>query len=245
MRQLLEAERHGHLVAPCRADKAVYLVEVQRGQLVHDDAHRDVPLGVHTGYQAVQHEGVERADDLFFLRVVGNDKIARMLPVGNLQVEVVPGEHPVGLRRHEPCGVDAERAHHSFQLVVGLVLIGTLERRHERSNLVVLHQDVEHLVVWPAQKREHVRHIRIFPRNGVWFHHVAVLVLIPAAVDTYQFPCAVFIAVTVQVHEHPIFVCGNIVALLVHEIQHHVPVLVYGVEVVPIPDDYFQLLSLV
>ena len=80
-----------------------------------------------------------------------------------------------------------------------------------------------------------MRHIRIFPRNGVRFHLVAVLVLIPAAVDTYQLPCAVFVAVTVQVYEHPIFVCGNIVALLVHEIQHHVPVLVNGVVVGDVP----------
>ena len=168
-----------------------------------------------------------------------------MLPVGNLQVKVVTREHPVGLRRHEPCGVDAERTHHSFQLVVGLVLVGTLERRHERGYLVVLHQDVEHLVVWPAQEREHVRHVRIFPRNGVRFHLVAVLVLIPAAVDMYQLSRAVLVAVTIQVHEHPVLVGGHIVALLVHEVQHHVPVLVYGVVVIPVPDDDFQLLSLV
>ena len=220
-------------------------MEVQRGQLVHDDAHRDVPLGVHPGYQAVQHKGVERADDLLLFRVVGYHEITRMLPVGNLQVEVVSGEHPIGFRRHEPCGVDAERAHHSFQLVVGLVLVGTLERRHERGYLIVLHEDVEHLVVWPTQKREHVRHIRIFPRNGVRFHLVAVLVLIPAAVDTYQLPCAVFVAVTVQVYEHPIFVSGDVITFFVHKIQHYVAVLVNGIEVVPISDDDFQLLSLV
>ena len=220
-------------------------MEVQRGQLVHDDAHRDVPLGVHTGYQAVQHKGVQRTDDLLLLRVVGYHKVARMLPVGNLQVEVIPGEHPVGFRRHEPCGVDTERAHHAFQLVVGLVLVGTLERRHQRGYLIILHQDVEHLVVWPAEKREDMRHVGVFPRNGVRLHLVPVLVLIPAAVNAYQLSRAVLIAVTVQIHEHPVLVRGNIVALLVHEVQHHVPVLVYGVVVVPVPYHDFQLLSLV
>ena len=42
LRQFLEAERHAHLVASCRADQAVYLVEVQRRQLVHDNAHGDI-----------------------------------------------------------------------------------------------------------------------------------------------------------------------------------------------------------
>lgn len=94
-------------------------------------------------------------------------------------------------------------------------------------------------------KREHVRHIRIFPRNGVRLHLVAILVLIPAAVDAYQLSRAVFIAVTVQIHEHPVLVRGDIVALLVHEVQHYIAVLVYGVEVVPILYHDFQLLSLV
>lgn len=94
-------------------------------------------------------------------------------------------------------------------------------------------------------KREHVRHIRIFPRNGVRLHLVTVPVLVPAAVDTYQFSRAVLVAVTVQVHEHPVLVRGNIIAFLVHEVQHYIAVLVYGVEVVPILYHDFQLLSIV
>ena len=99
------------------------------------DAHRDVPLGVHTCYQTVSTRALSEPMTLLLLRVVGYHEITRMLPVGNLQVEVVSGEHPIGFRRHEPCGVDAERAHHSFQLVVGLVLVGTLERRMSEAIL--------------------------------------------------------------------------------------------------------------
>ena len=79
--KFLKAQRHGHLVGACRTDKTVYLVEVQGGQLVHDDAHRDVSFGVDPCYQAVEHEGVQRTDDLLLFRVVGNHEVARMLPV--------------------------------------------------------------------------------------------------------------------------------------------------------------------
>ena len=70
--------------------------------------------------------------------------------VRNLQVEVISRKHPVGFRRYQSGGIDTKSTHHTFQLVVRLVLVGTLEGSHEGSNLVVLHQDIEHLVVGPA-----------------------------------------------------------------------------------------------
>ena len=110
-------------------------MEVECRQLVDDDTYGQVALAVDTGYEAVENEGIERADDLFLLRVVGDDKVAGVGLIGYLQVEVVAGEHPVGLRGNKTGGIDTERTHHTFQLVIGLVLVGTLERCHERHDL--------------------------------------------------------------------------------------------------------------
>ena len=57
--QFLETEGDGDLVASCRTNKAVYLVEVECGQLVDDDTYGQVALAVDTGNEAVEDEGIE------------------------------------------------------------------------------------------------------------------------------------------------------------------------------------------
>ena len=125
-------------------------MEVERGQLIDDDAHGQVALAVDTCDESVEDEGVERADDLLFLRVVGDDKVAGTVPVGNLQVEVVAGEHLVSLWGNKTGGIDTECTHHTLKLVVGFVLVGTLERGHEGHDFGVLHEDVKYLAVAAA-----------------------------------------------------------------------------------------------
>ena len=51
-------------------------MEVERGQLIDDDAHGQVALAVDTCDESVEDKGVERADDLFLFGVVGDDKVA-------------------------------------------------------------------------------------------------------------------------------------------------------------------------
>ena len=125
-------------------------MEVECGQLVDDDAYGQVALAVDTGDQTVEDEGVERADDLFLFRVVGDDKVAGVGLVGDFKVEVVAGEHPVGLRGNKTGGIDTERSHHTLKLVVGLVLVGTLERCHQGHDFGVLHQNVKNLAITAA-----------------------------------------------------------------------------------------------
>ena len=125
-------------------------MEVERGQLIDDDAYGQVAFAVDTGDETVEDEGIERADDLFLLRIVGDDKVAGTVPVGNLQVEVVAGEHPTSLRGNKTGGIDTECSHHTFQLVVCLVLVGRLERCHERHDLRVLHENVKDFAVAAA-----------------------------------------------------------------------------------------------
>ena len=110
-------------------------MEVECRQLIDDDAYRQVALAVDTGNEAGEGEGIERADDLLLFRVIGDDKVAGVGLVGDLQVEVVAGEHPICLRGNKTGGIDTERTHHTFQLVIGLVLVGTLERCHEGHDL--------------------------------------------------------------------------------------------------------------
>ena len=57
--EFLEAESDSYLVASCRTDKSVYLMEVERGQLIDDDTNGQVALAVDTCDKAVEDEGVE------------------------------------------------------------------------------------------------------------------------------------------------------------------------------------------
>ena len=125
-------------------------MEVERGQLIDDNAHGQVALAVDTCYETVEDKGIERADDLFFLWVVGDDEIAGTVSVGNLQVEVVAGEHPISFWGNKTGGIDTECTHHTFQLVIGLVLVGRLERCHEGHDFWVVHQYVKDLAVAAA-----------------------------------------------------------------------------------------------
>ena len=125
-------------------------MEVKRGQLIDDDAHGQVALAVDTCDESVEDEGVERADDLLLFRVVGDNKVAGTVSVGNLQVEVVAGEHPVSLWGNKTGGIDTERSHHTLKLVVSLVLVGRLKRGHEGHDLRVLHENVKYLAVAAA-----------------------------------------------------------------------------------------------
>jgi len=156
-------------------------MEVECGQFIHNDAHRDISLGIDSCNESVQHQCIQRTDDLFLLRVVGNHQIARIGLVRNLQVEVIPRKHPVGFRRYQASSIDTERTHHTFQLVIRFVVIGTLEGSHEGSYLVILHQNIEYLVVGSSQKRKYMRHVRILPSDGVRFYLLAVFILVPAA----------------------------------------------------------------
>ena len=148
--EFLEAEGDGDLVASRCTDKAVYLVKVESGQLIDDDAHGQIALAVDTCDESVEDEGVERADDLLLFGVVGDDEVTGAVPVGNLQVEVVAGEHPISLWGNKTGGIDTECTHHTLKLVVGLVLVGTLERRHQRHDFGVLHEYVKDFAVAAA-----------------------------------------------------------------------------------------------
>src|SRR3712207_1739815 len=81
------------------AYQSVYLMEIQGRQLVHDDTYRYVLSlpGIYSRDKTVQDKSVQRADDAFHFRVVGNKQIGRVLRIADLQVEViaVTMEYPV------------------------------------------------------------------------------------------------------------------------------------------------------
>ena len=56
-------------------------MEVERGQLINDKTARIVALAVDFHNKTIQNKRIERADDLFLLWVIGNNKIAWMLAV--------------------------------------------------------------------------------------------------------------------------------------------------------------------
>ena len=89
-----------------------------------------------------------------------------------------------------------------------------------------------------------MRHVRELAGYGIRFHFIAMLVLIPAPLNQNLSACPVLIAVSVQVHKHTVLVSRYVIAVLIHEIKHHVTVLVYGIEVIPVAYDNLQFLSL-
>ena len=89
-----------------------------------------------------------------------------------------------------------------------------------------------------------MRHIRIFSGDGVRLDLIAVLILIPATLNHNLLACVVFISEAVKVNEHPVFIGRDIDTVLIHEVEHYIPVLVKGIEIVPVTNDNLQLLSL-
>lgn len=86
-------------------------MDVERRQLVHDNAHGNVlalPC-VHAGNEAVQDKGVQRPDDALHLRIVRYQQVARILRIAHLQVEVVaiPVEYLIALLGRQTRRIDA------------------------------------------------------------------------------------------------------------------------------------------
>ena len=71
-----------------------------------------------------------------------------------------------------------------------------------------------------------------------------MLVLIPTSLNQNLPACPVLISVSVQVNKHTVLVSRYVIAVLIHEIKHHIAVLVDGIEVIPVAYDNLQLLSL-
>ena len=83
-----------------------------------------------------------------------------------------------------------------------------------------------------------MRHIGILPGHGVRLHLVSLVVLVPAAAYPYLLAGSVLVGKALQLHEHAVFIGRDVVAFLVHEVQHHAALAVKGVEVVPVADDH-------
>ena len=76
-----------------------------------------------------------------------------------------------------------------------------------------------------------MRHVREFAGYGIRFHHIAMLVLIPAPLNQNLSACPVLIAVSVQVNKHTALVSRYVIAIFIHKVKHHIAVLikkVYG-----------------
>jgi len=84
-------------------------------------------------------------------------------------------------------------------------------------------------------------HIGVLTRDSVGFHFVAVLVLVPAAIDAYLLFIAVEIGEAVQVDKHIVTVGGDIVAVAVNEIKDNVAPLIQSLIVSPTAYDKTEL----
>ena len=89
-----------------------------------------------------------------------------------------------------------------------------------------------------------MRHVRKLAGYGIRFHLIAMLVLIPTSLNQNLPAGPVIITVSVQVNKHTVLVSRYVVAVLIHEIKHHIAVLVDGIEVIPVAYDNLQFLPL-
>ena len=105
----------------------------------------------------------------------------------------------------------------------------------------VLHENVKNLAVAATQEAEHMGHIGVLARDGVGLHLVAVLVLVPAAIDAYLLLITIEIGEAVQVDKHIVTVGGDIVAVAVDEVQNHVAMLIQSLIVSPTAYDKTEL----
>ena len=177
LRQFLKAECYTDLIASCRTNQSVYLVEIQGRQLIHDDAYRNILslTGIHTGNKSIQNQSVQRTDDTLHFRVVGYQQIAGILRVTHFQVEIVTVtvEHPIAFLGCQTRSIDTQCTYHTFELLHRLVLQSGLERAEQRSNLIVCLQHLEDGLVTLIEERQDMRHIRVFTQPVGRFHDVA------------------------------------------------------------------------
>ena len=151
-------------------------MEIQSRQLIDDDAHRNVLAlsCIHSCHKAVENQGIQRTNDALHLGVVGNEQIARILRVADLQVEVIAVlmEYPITLLGGKAGGIDTQRAYHSLQLLHGFVGKGGLERTKQRGYLIVSLQHLEDGLITLIEERQNMRHIRVFaqPIGGLHLH---------------------------------------------------------------------------
>ena len=80
-------------------------------------------------------------------------------------------------------------------------------------------------------------HVGVFTCDGVGLHLVAVLVLVPTALDTYLLLVTVEIRKAVQVNEHIVAVSRDIIAVTVDEVKHNIALLIQCLIVSPVMDD--------
>ena len=105
-----------------------------------------MPLAtVDTSHKTIQDQGVQSTNDTLHFRVIGNQKITRMLRVRHFQVKVITitMEYPIGLLCGQSRGIDTECTDHTFQLFHSVVLQGCRKRAKQRCNLSVRFQHLK------------------------------------------------------------------------------------------------------
>ena len=122
-----------------------------------------------------------------------------------------------------------------------LLCFVTIKTKYRDIKFRVLHEDVKNLAVAATQEAEHMGHIGVLARDGVGLHLVAVLVLVPAAIDAYLLLITIEIGEAVQVDKHIVTVGGDIVAVAVDEVQNHVAMLIQSLIVSPTAYDKTEL----
>ena len=90
-----------------------------------------------------------------------------------------------------------------------------------------------------------MRHIGKLTRDSVWFNDVPFIILIPGFVNHNKVAVHIAVHEVVQVHKHPILIGSHVPAVLVEEVQYHLPVFIDGIIVRPIASNQLQALSII
>ena len=102
LREVLEAETDGHLVASGRRNQVVDTTEVDGGQLVDDDGALELPFLVHQFHDTGVVQSQCCRIDILPVRVVTHAKDFGVCGIVQIQREIIPRHHPVQLWRNHP-----------------------------------------------------------------------------------------------------------------------------------------------
>ena len=132
LREVLEAETDGHLVASGGGDEIVDTTEIDGRQLVDDDGALELPFLVHKLHDTGIVQSQCRRIDILPVRIVAYAKNLRVFGIVQIQREIITRHHPVKLWRDHA----RKRDFRARYLALELVLCASLPSVHERGKVV-------------------------------------------------------------------------------------------------------------
>ena len=131
----------------------------------------------------------------------------------------------------------------TFQLIHGIVIIGTLEWGHQRHDVFILHQDIKGIFITELQETEYMGHVTILARKSVWLGDTSFIILIELIFDKDYSPLSIYIRKAFQGDRHSIGIGTDVIAVFIREVENDITIFIQCHIVIPHAYLNFQLPS--